>query len=142
MYYNLSKYSLLLGSVWLEVSMSQGGAGRLYELVHAQSLRHVWLLSEPLTVACQTAVSLWFPRQAYWIELPFPPSRDLPNPGIKPSLIVAGGFGSPVLPNVLQKFHTPIKVYTCYLLTNHIWFLSALVKTVERGSVKEVETGL
>ena len=26
-----------------------------------------------------------FSRQEYWSELPFPPSRDLPNPGIEPS---------------------------------------------------------
>ena len=25
-----------------------------------------------------------FPRQAFWSGLPFPPLRDLPNPGIKP----------------------------------------------------------
>ena len=32
-----------------------------------------------------------FSRQEYWSELPFPPSGDLPDPGIKPS--------SPILPS-------------------------------------------
>ena len=29
-------------------------------------------------------MSMGFPQQEYWIRLPFPPPRDLPNPGIKP----------------------------------------------------------
>ena len=34
-----------------------------------------------------------FPRQEYWIELPFPSSGDLPNPGIElMSPALAGGF--------------------------------------------------
>ena len=36
------------------------------------------------TVACQVPLSLGFPRQGYWSGLPFPPPRDLPNPGMKP----------------------------------------------------------
>ena len=34
-----------------------------------------------------------FPRQEYWSRLPFPPSEDHSNPGIKsPSSALAGGF--------------------------------------------------
>ena len=34
-----------------------------------------------------------FPRQAYWSGLPFPPTEDLPDPGIKSeSPALAGGF--------------------------------------------------
>jgi len=37
-----------------------------------------------------------FPRQEYGSGLPFPPPRDIPEPGIKPvslvSLALAGGF--------------------------------------------------
>ena len=40
-----------------------------------------------------------FSRQEYWCGLPFPPPRDLPNPGIKPmslvSLALAGRFSYP-----------------------------------------------
>ena len=37
----------------------------------------------PWTVACQAPMSLEFPRQEYWNELPFPSSRYLPNPSIE-----------------------------------------------------------
>ena len=36
------------------------------------------------TVACQAPLSMEFFRQEYWSGLPFPSSRDLPNPGIEP----------------------------------------------------------
>ena len=36
------------------------------------------------TVASQAPLSLGFFRQEYWNGLPFPPSGDLPNPGIEP----------------------------------------------------------
>ena len=50
----------------------------------------------PWTVAHQAPLSLEFSRQEYQGGLPFPPPRDLPNPGIKPtcpeSAALAGGF--------------------------------------------------
>ena len=36
--------------------------------------------STPWTVVGQAPLSIGFPRQEYWNELPFPPPRDLPNP--------------------------------------------------------------
>ena len=41
-------------------------------------------LETPWTVACQSPLSLGFPRQEYWTGLPFPSPEDLPNPGIEP----------------------------------------------------------
>ena len=41
----------------------------------------------PGIVACQAPLSMAFPRQEYWCGLPFPSPVDLPNPGIKPSLL-------------------------------------------------------
>ena len=38
----------------------------------------------PWTVACQAPLSMKFSRQEYWSGLPFPSTRDLPNPGIEP----------------------------------------------------------
>ena len=38
----------------------------------------------PWPVACQTPLSIEFPRQEYWSGLPFPSPGDLLNPGIKP----------------------------------------------------------
>ena len=56
----------------------------------------VWLFATPRTVAFQAPLFMVFPRQEYWSGLPFPPPRDLPDPGIKPlcftSPVLAGGF--------------------------------------------------
>jgi len=38
----------------------------------------------PWTVAQQAPLSMQFPRQENWSELPFPSAGDLPNPGVKP----------------------------------------------------------
>ena len=42
---------------------------------------------QPWTVAQQAPLSMGFPRQEYWSRLPFPPPRELPNPGIKLCLL-------------------------------------------------------
>ena len=47
-------------------------------------LSRVQLFATPWTVALQVPLSMGFSRQEYWSGLPFPPSEDLPNPGIKP----------------------------------------------------------
>ena len=45
------------------------------------------------TAACQAPLSMGFPEQEYWIGLPFPFPRDLPDPGINfRSPALAGGF--------------------------------------------------
>ena len=48
------------------------------------------------TVAHQAPLSMGFSRQEYWSGLPFPPPRDLSDPGIKPTSLappaLAGGF--------------------------------------------------
>ena len=47
----------------------------------------------PQTIASQAPLSMGFPRQGYWGELPFPSPGDLPAPEIKPSSsALAGGF--------------------------------------------------
>ena len=61
-------------------------------------LSRVQLSLTPWTVAHQAPLSMGFPRQAYWSGLPFPPPRDVPNPGIKPT--------SPVSPE-LQEDSSP-----------------------------------
>ena len=41
------------------------------------SFSHVQVFAAPWTVACQAPLSMGFPRQAYWIGLPFPaPGRS------------------------------------------------------------------
>ena len=63
---------------------------------------HVWIFSNPRTVAHQAPLSMGFPRQEYWSGLLFPPPGDLPNPGIQPmsaiSLALAHGFFTTVPP--------------------------------------------
>ena len=48
------------------------------------------------TIAHKAPLSMGFPRQEYWSRLPFPPPRDLPDPGMEPvslaSLVLAGVF--------------------------------------------------
>ena len=48
-------------------------------------LSHVQLFATLWTVAHQASLSMEFFRQEYWSGLPFPPLRDLPNPGIEPA---------------------------------------------------------
>ena len=49
-----------------------------------------------MTPAHQTPLSMGFPRQEYWSELPFPSPGDVPDPGVIPVSLVspalAGGF--------------------------------------------------
>ena len=40
-------------------------------------------LATPWTIGHQAVLSMGFPRQEYWSGLPFPSSRDLPDPGIQ-----------------------------------------------------------
>ena len=49
-----------------------------------KSLSRVRLFATPWTVAHQAPPSMEFFRQEYWSGLPFPPPRDLPDPGIGP----------------------------------------------------------
>ena len=49
-----------------------------------------------MTVAGQAPLSLGFSQKESWGGLPYPPSEDLPDPGIKPAILtsraMAGGF--------------------------------------------------
>ena len=52
--------------------------------VKVKSLTSVRLYATPWTVAYQAPLSMEFSRQEYWSGLPFPSSRDLPDPGPEP----------------------------------------------------------
>ena len=58
----------------------------------------VQLFVTPWTVACQAPLSMGFSRQEYWSGLPFPPPRDLPDPGIKPLSLVSPALQVDSLP--------------------------------------------
>jgi len=48
------------------------------------------------TVTCQVPLSVGFSRQEYWIEQPYSPPGDLPDPEMEPTSLkspkFAGGF--------------------------------------------------
>ena len=49
--------------------------------------------------AHQVPLSMGFPRQEYWSELPFPSPGNIPDPGIEPmTLALAGRFFTTKLP--------------------------------------------
>ena len=55
------------------------------------------------TAARQAPLSMGFPRQKYWRELPFPPPGDLPDPGIELMSPVAPELGSPLSKGTQKK---------------------------------------
>ena len=58
-----------------------------------RSLSYVLLFATPWTGACQGPLSMEFSRREYWSGLPFPPSGDFSDPGIKPvTPTITGGF--------------------------------------------------
>ena len=64
-------------------------------------------LCGPWIVAHQAPLSMGFPRQEYWSELPFPPPGALPDPGIEPPLpaspALAGGLCTTEPPKTCYK---------------------------------------
>ena len=68
--------SLDLGRVWETFPMGSVCTLSRFSLVQ--------LFAIPWTIAHQAPLSMGFPRQEYWSRLPFPPSGDLPDPGIEP----------------------------------------------------------
>ena len=62
------------------------------------TLSCVQLFVTPWTVACQAPLSMEFSRQEYWSRLPFPPSGDFPDPGIKPKSLASPALAGRSLP--------------------------------------------
>ena len=57
----------------------------------------IWLFVAPWTVTRQASLSMGFPRQEYWSELPCPSPGDLPNSGIEPMFLTISCIGKWVL---------------------------------------------
>ena len=92
--------------------------------VCAQSLR---LFAAPWTIAHQASLSMEFSRQEYWSGLPFPPPRDLPNPGIKPaSLASADRFFTTALPGE-PLYHLPTIVVNALIGLSYYEFHFILI---------------
>ena len=62
------------------------------------SLQSCSTLYDPWTVSHQAPLSMEFSRQEYWSGLPCPPPGYLPDPGIKPTSLVAPALQADSLP--------------------------------------------
>ena len=69
-----------------------------YKVKHAQFLHCVWLFVTLWTIVHKAPLSMGFSKQEYWSGLPFPPSGDLPDPGIESV--------SPMFPALAGRFFT------------------------------------
>ena len=70
----------------------------------AQLLSHIRLSATPWTIVHQAPLSMEFPRQEYWSELPFSALGDLLNPGIKllsPALVGGSSTEPPGKPHTI-----------------------------------------
>ena len=128
---------------WVAISFSNAWKWK----AKVKLLSHVWLLVTPWTVAHQAPLSMGFSRQEYWSGVPlpspwtvvnqaplsmgfsrqdywsgllFPPSGDLPDPGIKPTSYV-----SPVLAGEFFTAETPGKPIN--FIRAHIFNLSKFI---------------
>jgi len=63
--------------LWSEIHEPYGSAGLVAKSYPT--------LETPWIEACQAPLSMGFSRQEYWSGLPFPSSRDLPDPEIEPT---------------------------------------------------------
>ena len=91
--------SLYYSHVWKSVKVKSVGnptsSPELHKTFLAQKspyhrvcmISHVQLFVTPWTAVQQAPQSI--PQQEYWSGLPFPPPRDLPNPGIEPAFPVS-----------------------------------------------------
>ena len=98
-------YHFLLQQILLTQESNLGlpnGREIIYRLSHQGNsgiTSLVQFLVTPGTVDCQAPLSMEFFWQEYWSALPFPPSGDLPAPGIEPTPpALAGGLFTTVPP--------------------------------------------
>ena len=72
-----------------------------------QLLSHVQLCVTPWTVARQVPLSMEFSSQEYWSGQPFPTPGDLPDPGIKPTCLVAPALADGLFTTAPPEKHPP-----------------------------------
>ena len=85
----------------------------------------VWVFCDPMGCSLPGSSVHGFSRQGYWSGLPFPPPRDLPNPGIEPMSLMSSALASrflttepPGKPHILDtlgqiKYITKLN-FTCF----------------------------
>ena len=95
-----------------------------------QSLSCVWLFVTPRTLVSGSSLSLGFPRQKYWSQLPFSsPGGNLPDPGIKP------------MSTAWQADSKPLSHLGRPLISNSIWVESSLINPMVWGLVAQQAEG-
>ena len=87
---------------------------------------HVQLFATPWTVACQAPLSMELSRQEYWSGLPFPPPRDLSDPGIEPTSLSPLHWQSGSLP-LMPPGKPRLCQWEMCLILNHQMFSQGLV---------------
>ena len=85
-----------LHGTWIFISQSMRDIS-LWKC-HVWVLSHVWLFATPWIIALQSSLSMRFPRQDYWSELPFPAPKDLSDLGIKRTSSVSPALQVDFLP--------------------------------------------
>ena len=77
------------------------------------------------TVAHQLPLSMEFPWQEYWSELPFPSPGDLPNPGIEPTSLASLALAGRVFTSCSTGYnHVICKLWQFhFLFWSHYTFL-------------------
>ena len=87
--------------------------------MHAWALgcfSYVQLFLTPWTVPQQAPLSMGFSRQEYWSELPCPPPRDLPDPGIETMSLM-----SPALVGGFLTTSTSWEAHICVYMYIHLF---------------------
>ena len=85
-------YGVAQSRTWLKW-LSSSNSSSMPVLSRVQFFVTLW------TTACQSPLSMGYPRQEYWCELPCDPPGGLPDPGIKsPSLALSHALQTDSLP--------------------------------------------
>ena len=78
----------------------------IYIFVIAYLLSYILPICDVIDCSHDVSLSMGFPRQEYWSELPFPSPGDLLDPGIEhTSSALAGGFFTIELPGKSIKLN-------------------------------------
>ena len=83
---NTSTYQEIIEKMETNHKMGESSFQKISKIVLFM-LSCVQLFATPSTVTHQAPLSMGFSRQEYWSGLPFPPPRDLPDPGIEPAFL-------------------------------------------------------
>ena len=105
---------------------------------------YAWLyltLGDPWTVVCQVPLSMEFSRQEYWSGLPFPPSGDLPDPGVEPVSLMSPASAADSLALVPPGKPYILYIYVCVCVCVCVSF-KCFGRTLKTYRMREIDTKL